>query len=302
MSVVPVPPCPTPQATNTNQRRSARRMIPKTNQNLCRPMAWSNRLASLRSHPGASLGVSLNQRGPCSRYLTGQDRGSRRRDRNNRTDSRLSLECSGLTRFASRRRISLPTRMEVGSTHSASSTRARPGSRPPSSPGPPKRMIASVQEPVPAGAGLAPAFAAARARLGLVALLFAVAGIGWWWTVDQMRNMDNGPWTGLGTLGWFLGVWIVMMAAMMFPSVSPTVALYSHMTRQRSRLSPLLFTSGYLLTWAGVGVVAFAIAAGWSGIAGNVLAWDRAGRWVAGVTLVVAAVYELTPLKEACLG
>jgi predicted metal-binding membrane protein len=162
--------------------------------------------------------------------------------------------------------------------------------------------VTASAEPVPGGAGLAPAFAAVRSRLALVALLFALAGIGWWWTVNEMRNMDDGPWTGLGTFGWFLGVWVVMMAAMMLPSVSPTVALYSRMTRERSRLSPLLFTSGYVLTWAGAGVVAFAIAAGGGGIAGNVLAWDRAGRWIAGVTLVVAAVYELTPLKEACLG
>ena len=35
---------------------------------------------------------------------------------------------------------------------------------------------------------------------------------------------------------------------------------------------------------------------------GDVLAWDRAGRWVAGATLLVAAVYELTPLKDVCLG
>ena len=32
------------------------------------------------------------------------------------------------------------------------------------------------------------------------------------------------------------------------------------------------------------------------------LSWDRAGRWVAGATLLIAAVYELTPLKDACLG
>jgi predicted metal-binding membrane protein len=36
-------------------------------------------------------------------------------------------------------------------------------------------------------------------------------------------------------------------------------------------------------------------------LAGDVLAWDRAGRWVAGGTLVVAAACELTPLKDACL-
>ncbi len=117
-----------------------------------------------------------------------------------------------------------------------------------------------------------------------------------------MQGMDNGPWTGLGAFGWFLGIWVVMMAAMMFPSVAPTVALYSRMTKERSPLSPLLFTSGYLVTWAGAGVVAFAVALAGGRFAGDVLSWDRAGRWVAGATLIVAAVYELTPLKDVCLG
>jgi predicted metal-binding membrane protein len=163
-------------------------------------------------------------------------------------------------------------------------------------------MGAPAQERRTGGDGLAPAFAAVRARLGLVTALFALAAVGWWWTVRQMRGMDQGSWTGLGTLGWFLGIWVVMMAAMMFPSVAPTVALYSRMTRQRSPLSPLLFAAGYLVTWAGAGLVAFTLAASVGGIAGDVLAWDRAGRWVAGATLVVAAGYELSPLKDVCLG
>ena len=117
-----------------------------------------------------------------------------------------------------------------------------------------------------------------------------------------MRGMDNGPWTGLGTFSWFLVVWVVMMAAMMFPSVAPTVALYARMTRERSPLSPLLFAAGYLMTWGVAGVLAFSIAAAGGRATGNVLAWDRAGRWVAGATLIVAAVYELTPLKDVCLG
>lgn len=163
-------------------------------------------------------------------------------------------------------------------------------------------MSAPARERLTAGGAPAPAFAAVRVRLALVAGLFALAGAGWWWTVDQMRGMDDGPWTGLGTLGWFLGVWVVMMAAMMFPSVAPTVALYSRMTRQRSPLSPLLFAGGYLVTWAGAGVVAFALAGILGRVPGDLLAWDRAGRWIAGGTLVVAAVYELTPLKDVCLG
>ena len=68
-----------------------------------------------------------------------------------------------------------------------------------------------------AGTGLRPAYAATRAHLALVAVLFALAGVGWWWTIRLMRGMDNGPWTGLGTFGWFIGVWVVMMAAMMLP-------------------------------------------------------------------------------------
>jgi predicted metal-binding membrane protein len=151
-------------------------------------------------------------------------------------------------------------------------------------------------------AGLAPAVAAARARLGLVVGLFALAGVGWWSTVDRMQGMDDGPWTALGALGWFLATWVVMMAAMMFPSVAPTVALYARMTRERSPLSPMLFTAGYLVTWVAVGALGFAIANGGGALVGDVLAWDRAGRWVAGATLLVAAVYELTPLKDVCLG
>ena len=148
--------------------------------------------------------------------------------------------------------------------------------------------------------GLRPAFAASRAQLGLVAVLFALAAAGWWWTVGQMRGMDDGPWTGLGTFGWFLGVWVVMMAAMMFPSVSPTVALYSRMSR--SRLLPVAFTTGYLVTWAGAGIIAFVIGVAATHAAGGDLAWERAGRPIAGATLVAAAVYELTPLKDVCLG
>ena len=67
-------------------------------------------------------------------------------------------------------------------------------------------------------------------------------------------------------------------------------------------VAPLLFTSGYLVAWTSVGVLAFALATAGGRLSGDVLAWDRAGRWVAGATLIVAAVYELTPLKDVCLG
>jgi len=150
------------------------------------------------------------------------------------------------------------------------------------------------------GSGLRPAYAATRAHLGIVAVLFALAAIGWWWTAGEMRDMDDGPWSALGTFGWFLGVWVVMMAAMMFPSVSPTVALYARMSR--SRVLPVAFTAGYLATWGAAGVVAFLIALATTHAAHGALAWDNAGQTIAGVTLLVAAGYELTPFKDVCLG
>ena len=106
--------------------------------------------------------------------------------------------------------------------------------------------------------GVGPSLVAMRGRLGLVVLLFALAGVGWWWTARQMRGMAAGPWSALGGFGWFLGVWVVMMAAMMLPSVAPTVALYSRMTRNRSAVLALTFVGGYLLTWAAAGVAAVA--------------------------------------------
>jgi predicted metal-binding membrane protein len=149
---------------------------------------------------------------------------------------------------------------------------------------------------------LAPLYTAARARLALVAGLFVVAAVGWAWTARRMHGMDAGPWTALGGLSWFLGVWVVMMAAMMFPSVAPTVALYARVTKRRSSMLAWLFVSGYALVWTAAGLGAFAVGAAATQALGTRLNWDSAGRTLSGVTLIAAAIYELTPLKDVCLG
>ena len=113
--------------------------------------------------------------------------------------------------------------------------------------------------------------------------------------------MDDGPGTASARLGWFLGIWLVMMAAMMFPSVAPTVALYSTHDEEAVAARAAGLRCGYLLTWTAAGLLAFGISEVGGRLFGETLAWDRAGRWLAGGILVVAAVYELTPLKEVCL-
>jgi predicted metal-binding membrane protein len=149
--------------------------------------------------------------------------------------------------------------------------------------------------------GLGEAWVAVRSRLGLVALLLALAGLAWWSTADRMAGMDGGPGTDLGALGWFVGVWVVMMAAMMLPSMAPTAALYARMTRSRGLDQPLLFTAGYLLVWAAAGLLAYGVFELGRSLFGGALAWHAGGRWVAGGVLALTAVYELTPLKNACL-
>jgi predicted metal-binding membrane protein len=116
-----------------------------------------------------------------------------------------------------------------------------------------------------------------------------------------MAGMDAGPGTDLGGVAWFLGVWIVMMAAMMFPSVAPTVALYTRMATRQPRPAPFAFTLGYLLVWGAAGLVAYGVFTGVRTVLGAELAWDRAGQWVAGGVLLMAAAYELTPMKDVCL-
>jgi predicted metal-binding membrane protein len=141
---------------------------------------------------------------------------------------------------------------------------------------------------------------AARKRPEVVVGLLATAGLAWWWTVERMTGMDGGPGTDLGTLGWFIGVWVVMMAAMMLPSLAPAAAVYAALVRREpSRV--LLFAGGYLLVWSAAGVAAYAVFELGKGLFANALAWHSGGRWLAAGVLVLAALYQLTPLKRAFL-
>jgi predicted metal-binding membrane protein len=142
---------------------------------------------------------------------------------------------------------------------------------------------------------------AARERPEVVAGILVAAGVAWWWTVERMSGMDAGPGTDLGTLGWFTGLWVVMMAAMMLPSLTPSLAAYGTLDRGRRPSRLLLFACGYLLVWSAAGVAAYGLfALGRDLLAGD-LAWHGGGRWLSAGVLALAAAYELTPLKQTYL-
>jgi predicted metal-binding membrane protein len=139
-----------------------------------------------------------------------------------------------------------------------------------------------------------------------VVVLLGVALVLWPVLAGWMQGMDGGPGTDLGTFGWYVGFWLTMSAAMMLPSAAPTILTFTRVAvgraeRGRAYVSPWIFVAGYLGAWLSVGVVAFVIDRLLVSIAGGVLAWDRGGPVVAGVTAIAAGLYELTPLKRACL-
>jgi predicted metal-binding membrane protein len=145
-------------------------------------------------------------------------------------------------------------------------------------------------------------------QAGLVALLFAIAAASWAVTDDRMGGMDAGPGTDLGEFGWFVGAWVTMMAAMMFPSISPMVLAYARRQRQSGTAAlgagagpTAIFVAGYLVVWTTVGIAAYALIEGVRSLELGFLAWDRAGPYVAGAVILGAGAYQLTRLKDSCL-
>ena len=126
-------------------------------------------------------------------------------------------------------------------------------------------------------------------QLGLIGLLLVLAVLAWKLTDVQMAGMDAGPGTDLGSLGFFIGTWVVMMAAMMFPSIAPMVLMFSRIQAGRRERGDAV--AGGLATLF-VGVRSLSIPA---------IAWNRGGPYLAGAVLVAAAGYQLTPAKDACL-
>lgn len=136
--------------------------------------------------------------------------------------------------------------------------------------------------------------------LGLV----AVAALGWWWSIRSAPTMTsamtNDLRMGATTMGFaaFLIGWVAMMAAMMLPAILPVVRLYAR-AAARGRAAPVIvFLAGYAAVWSAIGVPAYVA---WRALDGRLVdATPTVGR-IAGVVVIAAAVYQLSPLKSLCL-
>jgi predicted metal-binding membrane protein len=131
---------------------------------------------------------------------------------------------------------------------------------------------------LPAAVTRATPAAAAAALTGTLGL---AAGC-WVITVWQMNGMDMGTATQLGSFGFFIGAWVAMMAAMMLPGAAPAVL---RRARDGGVQAVPLFVGSYLAVWALAGVAVYAV-------------YRPHGTVAAGVVVIAAAVYEITPIKR----
>jgi predicted metal-binding membrane protein len=148
--------------------------------------------------------------------------------------------------------------------------------------------------------------------------------LSWWYVLDGagtgMSSLAMTTWEfppprhqGHGD-GWswsyalvMLGMWWVMMVAMMIPSAAPTILLYVLVHRHHQRDADgtphaFLFLAGYLLAWLLFSVAATLLHAllERSGLVHGMLMWSSS-RALSGALLLLAGAYQLTPLKHTCL-
>jgi len=156
---------------------------------------------------------------------------------------------------------------------------------------------------------------AARSRSSSTSVwiaLLLLAAAGWAVVALQVRAMGQMP-PGMDamapapvTLLLFLPVWIAMMVAMMFLSVAPVVSLFAAAGRTRreagGRATPVwVFVAGYLAVWSlfGLGAFLLSLAVPALGMAANGL--RDVSALAGGAVLILAGLYQWSPLKQVCL-
>lgn len=147
-----------------------------------------------------------------------------------------------------------------------------------------------------------------RERNLIIAVLLALSAAAWAVIIWRSSTADDdmmGPTMGLdGPV--FLAIWIAMMVAMMFPTAMPMILTYSRVqagkaARDQNAVPVGIFVCAYLVVWVVFGAAAFAAASAGEALADRSM-WvmDNAAR-IGGVVLIVAGLYQLSPMKRICL-
>lgn len=138
-----------------------------------------------------------------------------------------------------------------------------------------------------------PAAVVSRRSAPALAVLVAVSVLAWAVTLEVAGMHDETMVTPAAAAA-FLAAWVAMMAAMMIPSAAPFVLLYAAGAARRAATA--LLVAGYLGIWAAFGAVAYVAQVALEG-----LGMGDARAYAVAATLAGAGLYQLTPLKSACL-
>lgn len=157
-------------------------------------------------------------------------------------------------------------------------------------------------------AGAPAATPLARERFAILAVLLTLALAAWALLLRQAAGMDaamGGPTMGLAA-PLFLSIWVAMMVAMMFPAAAPMILMFAAVYRgKRERgqafVPTWIFVGGYLVVWTLFGVLAYLLALGAEQLAQRSMWLMAHAGQVGGVVLALAGLYQLSPLKRACL-
>src|SRR6266571_4932529 len=148
------------------------------------------------------------------------------------------------------------------------------------------------------------AYPLAHGRNLILASLVILAAAAWAllvWQAGSPGATAMGPTMGLAA-PLFLAIWV----AMMFPTSAPMILMFAGVQAGKRRQDAVfvptwVFVGAYLIVWTVFGALAFAVAVGAEQL-GDRVPWlmDNAAR-MGGAVLVLAGLYQLSPLKRACL-
>ena len=152
-------------------------------------------------------------------------------------------------------------------------------------------------------------------RVALVVLLVLTPVLSWIWIVIMARDM-YGPMTGpsawMMTTQWdaphllmLWAMWSVMMTAMMLPSAAPLILLYGSAARRApertARRHTYALAAGYLAVWTTFSLAATALQRALASLLLISPMMEAGSSRVSAALLIVAGMYQWTPLKHACL-
>ena len=159
--------------------------------------------------------------------------------------------------------------------------------------------------------------------LTLLVSLITVTAIAWAFTLYQPFAMSASMGSAMGEMegmamegmaaGWsfaglliFVTVWTIMMVAMMLPAAAPMILIFASAQARRDRqvaVPTWIFVAGYILVWAAAGLGAYVLDQAFTKLVSSQASLDP-GTWAPlalGITLILAGLYQFTPLKHVCL-